>query len=197
MASQGKLFIISGPAGVGKTTIANALLDHISDGSLVRSVTATTRPPRQNEIDGQHYHFISEKKFLDDVNGEAFLEYAFVHGKYYYGSLKNDVIEKISKGINVILVIDVQGFLQILGKNLGIEMVSIFIKPSNLNILEERLRKRASESDCEIKKRMYTAENEISFADHYKYVVASGSREHDFHEVLSIYTKESHEDYGR
>jgi guanylate kinase len=190
MTNQGKLFIISGPAGIGKTTVVNALLNHVSDGSLRRSVTVTTRPPRHNEINGQHYHFISEEKFLSEIKNGSFIEYAFVHGKYYYGSLNNDVMRQIANGINVILVIDVQGFLQILNKGLGIKIISIFIKPSNPIALEERLRGRGSESDCEIMERMYSARREVSFADRYKYVIVSSSRERDFNEILSIYTKE-------
>ncbi|MDR3273945.1 MAG: guanylate kinase [Puniceicoccales bacterium] len=197
MAYPGKLFIVSGPAGVGKTTAVNALLAHVQDGALARSVTVTTRPLRRDETNGKHYHFLSNEEFLALVDGNVFLEYALVHGKYYYGSLKSDVMEKISRGIDVILVIDVQGFLQILDKNLDIDIVSIFIMPEELKILEERMRKRGSESDGEIANRLRISENEISFANQYKYVIISGSQGHDFNEILNIYTKEKHEDYGR
>ncbi|MDR0595209.1 MAG: guanylate kinase [Puniceicoccales bacterium] len=197
MVRCGKLFIISGPAGIGKNTVVNALLTHISDGSLARSVTATTRPPRKGEIDGKHYHFISKENFLSWIGSGAFLEYALVHGKHYYGSLKKDVLNKTSKGIDVILVIDVQGFLQIINKNLDIDIVSIFIEPENFEVLEERMHKRGSENNCEIENRLCTFKNEISFASRYKYVIVSNSQEHDFSELLNIYTKEKHENNGR
>lgn len=197
MVKCGKLFIISGPAGIGKNTVVNALLAHISDGSLTRSVTATTRPPRKGEIDGKHYHFISKENFLSWIGSGAFLEYALIHGKHYYGSLKKDILEKISKGINVILVIDVQGFLQIINKNLDIDIISIFIEPENLEVLKKRMRKRGSENNCEMENRLRTSKNEISFANRYKYVIVSSSREHDFSELLNIYTKEKHENNGR
>jgi guanylate kinase len=191
MSGHGKLFIVSGPAGVGKTTVVDKLLSHVPRESLVRSVTATTRPPRQNEIDGRHYRFFSEEKFLSEIDNGSFLEYALVHGKYYYGSLKNDVIEKISSGTNVLLTIDVQGFLQILDCTPGIETVSIFIRPSDQTVLERRLRKRGTENALEIADRMRTAEHEISFANRYKYTIISGSPERDFCELLDIYTKEN------
>ncbi|MDR2436148.1 MAG: guanylate kinase [Puniceicoccales bacterium] len=197
MANFGKLFIVSGPAGVGKTTVVNALLAHVQDGSLERSITVTTRFSRQNEVNGKHYHFLLDEEFQEGIGNDLFLEYALVHNKYYYGSLRDDVMGKISSGIDVILVIDVQGFLQILNKNLGIEIVSVFIKPEKLQVLEERMRRRGSESEQEIKGRLQSAEEEISFANRYKYVIISSSRERDFYELLKIYTEEKHENNGR
>jgi guanylate kinase len=197
MASFGKLFIVSGPAGVGKTTAVNALLANISNGSLERSVTVTTRFSRTNEVNGKHYHFLSEKEFLEGIGNGIFLEYALVYNRYYYGSLRSDVMEKIFRGIDVILVIDVQGFLQVLDKDLGIEIVSIFIKPEKLQVLEERMRKRNSESEEEIKNRLQTAEEEISLASCYKYTIISSTQEHDLNEILKIYTREKHENHGR
>jgi guanylate kinase len=115
-------------------------------------------------MNGKHYHFLSKKEFLELVSGDAFLEYALVYGEYYYGSLKSDVVGKISKGINVLLTIDVQRFLQILGKNMDIGIVSVFIKPEKLEVLEERMGDRGSESDGEMENRLRISENGMSFA---------------------------------
>ncbi|MDR1255987.1 MAG: guanylate kinase [Puniceicoccales bacterium] len=196
MGRTGKLFILSGPAGIGKTTAANALLANAAASNLQRSVTATTRHPRQGESNENHYHFISKDKFLEWIGSGIFLEYAVVHGNYY-GSLKSDVLEKISRGMDVILIIDVQGFLQIMEKHLNIEIVSIFFKPKSLEILEERMRGRSTESDAEIARRINASKDEISFANRYKYVIVSESREHDFNEILRIYMKEKNENNGR
>lgn len=188
---SGILFIISGPAGVGKTTAVNALLKAIPSSQLQRSVTTTTRPMRPDEIDGVHYFFISEEKFENKIRAGDFLEYARVHGRTYYGSSKEEVYTKLSQGINIILIIDVQGYFSVLKNCKNFRIVSIFIRPQTPEVLYDRLINRGTESDVEIKNRLHTAENELLFADQYQYVVTSGTREHDFAEILKIYNKET------
>ena len=194
---EGVLFIISGPAGVGKTTVVDALLKNIPASELQRSVTTTTRSPRPGEVNGVHYVFVSEEKFKEKIQAEDFLEYAYIHGTTYYGSSKSDVLNKISQGINVILVIDVQGYLNILEKFHDHKIVSIFIEPPTLDELYTRLGGRGTESISEIKNRLHTAKNELSFTNHYKYVISSGTREQDFEKILKIYNEETrHENNG-
>ncbi|MDE6432515.1 MAG: guanylate kinase [Opitutales bacterium] len=191
MRSSGILFIISGPAGVGKTTVVGTLLSHIPSTELQRSITTTTRPPRPDEINGVHYFFISEQEFKDKIRAGDFLEYACVHGHTYYGSSKAEVCSKLSQGINLILVIDVQGYVNILENFHDFRIASIFIKPQTMDTLYTRLLNRGTETMPEIKNRLHTAENELLFANRYKYVINSGTREHDFKQILEIYNKET------
>ncbi len=191
MNTTGVLFILSGPAGVGKTTVVNSLLQNIPAHQLQRSVTTTTRQPRPEEKNGIHYFFTTQQEFQKKIKNDEFLEYALVHGTTYYGSSKSTVYNSLSKGINIILVIDVQGYLQIIKKDLGFKIVSIFIKPQNIKTLYIRLLNRGTENINEIKNRLKTAEHELSFANKYKYVINSGTREYDLKKILEIYYKET------
>ena len=188
---KGILFVISGPSGVGKTTLVNALLEKIPRAELVRAVTATTRKPRENEANGEHYFFLKKDEFQKKIANNEFLEYAFVHEKDYYGSLKMPIIDNVSKGINVVLTIDVQGFTQIHPEDLGIKIVSIFINPKDIETLRSRLVSRGTENESEIENRLFTAKQEIILAKMYNYVIVSGTRDEDFFEIFTIYTKEN------
>lgn len=191
MNKSGILFIISGPAGVGKTTVVNALLNFVPQNKLKRSITATTRNPRPEETNGSHYFFISEKDFQKKIQNDELLEYALVHGNTYYGSLKQEIIRNISQGINILLVIDVQGYFKIIEKHLNIKIVSIFIKPITIETLYTRLINRGTETIPEINNRLHTAKYELQFVNKYKYVINSGTREEDFLKLLNIYNKET------
>ena len=136
--------VISGPAGVGKTTICERLLEEFGD-QLSRVVTTTTRSPRSGEVDGKDYHFTKIDDFKNLVQENAFLEYEMIHGNYY-GTSKKAVFEKIGESKNILINIDVRG-AQSLRKEMyaqfatDIKVVSIFLKPSNLDVLKERLLK--------------------------------------------------------
>jgi guanylate kinase len=162
---KGELFIISSPAGAGKTTLTNLLLEE--DEKLKRVITYTTRKKRKNEIDGVDYVFVTKEVFELMIKENAFLEYAIVHGNYY-GTPKKETFELLNQGFDVILVIDVQGMKQI--KSVIPEAISIFILPPSLKELESRMRIRG-ESEKEIQKRLETAKREIPHWKEYDYII--------------------------
>ncbi len=153
---KGNLFVISGPSGAGKGTLVARLLDRVEDAWV--SVSATTRSPREGEIDGVSYHFLSVDEFEKRIAENGFLEWANVHDNYY-GTLREVVEEKIASGKQVILEIDVQGGKQI--RNLMPESHLIFISPPSIEELELRLRKRGTESEEAIQTRMANARVEL------------------------------------
>ncbi|MDR0741985.1 MAG: guanylate kinase [Puniceicoccales bacterium] len=183
------LFILSGPSGVGKDTVARRLLQKVGAKNLKRMVTTTTRQPREGEMDGIDYHFIDREEFLRRIERSEFLEYANVHRNYYYGSPRADVESTLSAGINALLVIDVAGVKQILRQKNNFRTVTIFIAPKSLDELKQRIAGRGTETAESIAKRLQTAENEIKMAPMYDYVITSGSRDEDFAALLEIYKK--------
>ncbi|WP_297887236.1 guanylate kinase [Sulfurihydrogenibium sp.] len=162
---KGNLFIISSPAGGGKTTITNLLLEELP--FLKRVVTYTTRKKRKNEIDGVDYVFLKKEEFENLISQDAFLEYALVHGNYY-GTPKKEVFQLLEKGFDIILVIDVQGMKQI--KQIYPAVITVFILPPSIDDLINRMRLRG-ESEEEIQKRLDTAKKEIPYWKEYDYIV--------------------------
>ena len=148
--NDSKLIIFSAPSGAGKSSLIKKLIE-LSESTIDLSVSVTTREPRDGEVDGVDYFFISEQEFLKLEKQDAFLESANVNG-YHYATLKSFVDEKTSSVISVILDIDVQGFKQV--KQTSQDNVSIFILPPSLEELEQRLFNRGSESAESIKKRL-------------------------------------------
>ena len=166
MAKRGMLFTISGPAGTGKGTIVKKLID---EHDCIRvSVSCTTRAPRPGEIDGVHYHFVTEERFSEMVEQDQFYEWAHVHLNRY-GTPKDKVAELLDKGYDVILEIDVQGSMQVMEKNP--DVVGIFIMPPSAANLEARLRGRNTETEEAIRVRMHNAIHEMEMAKRYPYVV--------------------------
>ncbi len=162
---KGELFVLSAPAGGGKTTLANLLLKEVPN--LVKITTCTTREPRPGEKNGVDYFFLSKEEFERKIKEGAFLEYAVVHGNYY-GTPKEEVLKEINKGNDVLLVIDVQGMRQI--KRNFKEVVTIFLIPPSFEELINRMRKRG-DSEEEIKKRLETAKKELKAWREYDYIV--------------------------
>ncbi len=162
---KGNLYIVSSPAGGGKTTITNLLLEELS--FLKKITTYTTRQKRKNEIDGVDYVFLTKEVFEKLISENAFLEYAIVHGNYY-GTPKKEVFDLIEKGFDAILVIDVQGMKQV--KQIYPEVITIFILPPSIDELVSRMKIRG-ESEEEIQKRLNTAKNEIPYWKEYDYIV--------------------------
>jgi guanylate kinase len=164
---KGPLIILSGPSGSGKSTVIARLLA-ICDLPLHVSVSATTRPPRPGEIDGVHYHFWTLARFEEEVRAGAFLEWARVHGNCY-GTLRREVEGPREQGKGVILDIDVQGAAQLRTK--CPDAVSVFLKTPSREDYERRLRKRHTEDEPAIERRIAAAEKELAQADRYDYQV--------------------------
>lgn len=182
MDRKGRLLVISGPSGVGKGTIVSKITEHL--GETVRlSISATTRDPREGEINGVHYFFLSEDEFLEKVRKNEFLEYAFVHG-HYYGTPKPPAEAALSEGRDVILEIDVQGAMQV--KENSQDGVYIFILPPSIEELRNRLTKRGTESEQDLQLRMSKALAEIDYLDKYDYAVVNDDLQSAVQNVLSI-----------
>lgn len=164
--AKGKLFVISGPSGTGKGTICEQLLKN--DDKIMLSISMTTRKPRQGEVDGESYFFVSRDEFQDKIANKGFIEYAEVFGNFY-GTPKKEVMEALDEGRNVILEIDVQGGIQV--KENFDQAVLIFILPPSLEELEDRIRNRGSEVEEEIIRRLSMAQTEIAESEKYDYVV--------------------------
>lgn len=165
-----KLIILSGPSGVGKSVIAQALLKK-KDLNIKRVITYTDRLPRKKERDGVDYHFISTQEFKRKIKKREFLEWAIVHNKHY-GTPKNEIAQIINQGKTPLLVIDVQGVLQI--KDKMKKVVLIFVKPKNLEVLKKRIERRKQKMDeDEIKIRLENARKEMAIASIYDYVVTN------------------------
>lgn len=165
---KGLLFIVSGPAGSGKGTVVNALIN--AHPELKLSVSATTRAPRAGEIDGVHYYYITREEFEERINSNAMFEYT-TYGGNYYGTPKKEVIEAMENGIDVILEIEVDGAMQI--KKMVDGAVTIMLTPPNKEVLEARLRGRGTEANDVINWRLARAKEEIQLLTSYDYSVVN------------------------
>ena len=178
---KGKTFIISGPSGVGKSTVLKELFR--DRGDLYFSVSATTREPRPGEIDGVHYHFIDVDHFRRLITEDAFLEYAEYVGNFY-GTPKKYVDEAMEQGKDVILDIEVQGALQVTSKRP--DVVRIFIAPPSWQALEDRLTSRGTDSPDKVQKRLVRAKVELQTANTYDYFVINDTVEQAVREINAI-----------
>lgn len=183
---EGLLLVVSGPAGVGKGTLDKALLERHQNMKL--SVSATTRAPRPGEIDGVHYFFKTEEEFKAMIERNEFLEYMHVFQTNYYGTPRSFVEEQLSRGIDVILEIDVQGAMKV--KKAFPNAVMIFIAPPSMAELKSRLIGRNTETLEQIEKRFATAEKEIAMLPEYEYVVTNDVVEMAVNRMESIITAE-------
>ena len=188
--SRGVLFVLSGPSGVGKGTL-NAKLFAEFDDQIAFSVSATTRAPREGEIDGKHYFFISRQEFENRIANNDFLEHAEFAGNCY-GTPVSYVNSLLEQGKNVILEIDVQGAMQV--RSRMPESVSIFILPPSFEELENRLRGRGTETEEKIQMRLGAARREMEYAPQYNYqIVNGGDLEAAYQELRGVYLKETHQ----
>lgn len=165
--AKGRLVVVSGPSGVGKGTVLSHVLER---DDFVYSVSATTRAPREGEINGKNYFFVTKEKFEDMIKKGELIEYASYNGNYY-GTPKFFVDDMLSKGKNVILEIEVKGAMQV--KKIVPEATFVFIAPENKNVLYERLKNRGTENEDVIKGRLAIAENEIRACLMYDYIVVN------------------------
>ena len=169
------LIVISAPSGGGKTTLCQQLLAQRSN--MVRAITCTTREPRPGERDGADYFFLDAATFLKRVQAGNFLEHATVYG-HSYGVLKSEVVEKLRQGLDVLLTVDVQGAATIRAHTeedpeLKRALVSMFLAPPTLTLLEERMRTRGVDSLEVIRKRLNVARQEIAHWKHFDYLIIS------------------------
>jgi len=184
------LLILSGPAGVGKSTLAERLLNE--DKNVSRVITATSRAIRNGETNNVDYIFLDEKTFEKKIENNEFYEWAKVHGRYY-GTLKSSIKEGFDSGKDLILLIDVQGAKtwDELSKNdsfLKGKLLSVFVMPENLKVLEERLGVRATDDKAEIERRLETAKFEITQAEYFQKIINSSTKHTDFEALKTIYT---------
>ncbi len=184
MGVKGQLLVISGPSGAGKGTVCKSLLER---NDIWISVSATTRKPRNGEIDGLNYFFIDKEEFLEKIDSDDFLEYAEVYGNYY-GTPKSKVFEVLESGKDVILEIDIQGALKI--KSAYPDGVFIFILPPSMEELKSRITNRGSETPESLKTRLNSAYEEISFASKYDYAVINDEVNEAVSKIESIITAE-------
>lgn len=164
---SGAVLVLSGPSGAGKSSLINKIIGDI--GECYFSISTTTRPMRDGEVDGVDYHFVSEEEFKKDIKNDSFLEYAVVHGNYYGTSLK-PVREALNERKLVLFDIDVQGNVAILNR-LGDITTSVFITTPSLSELKNRLQKRSTDSQDVINNRIKMAKREVQRISEYDYLI--------------------------
>ena len=183
--SKGKLLVLSGPSGVGKGTVLGELMKRRSD--MCFSVSATTRQPREGEVDGVNYFFVTKERFEEMIRNNELLEYAQVVSNSY-GTPRAYVEQQLERGMNVILDIEVQGARNIV--NMIPDAVSVYMIPPSYEELEKRLRGRGTETEEQIQGRLQTAINEARAADFYRYIIVNDNLETAVNELDAIMTAE-------
>lgn len=184
---KGLLFILSAPAGTGKTTLTQMLAEEFPMVAI--SVSCTTRAPRPGEIPGVHYHFLTEDEFKKHIHAGEFLEYVELYGDYY-GTLRPWLEEQLENGKHVFLVIDTQGAVQLKTKKQ--EAKYIFVSPPSIEELERRLRARKTEPQSVIDKRLDWAKHEISMKKIYDYLIINDNLLVAYQILRSIVIAEEH-----
>ena len=187
--AKGKLILISGPAGSGKTTLCDKMLQHYT--GIQRVITSTTRQPRKGEQDGIDYYFLSQAEFEAKIAAGAFYEYAKVH-KNWYGTLKATVQSQLQSGTDLLLNIDVQGAASFRQQaqsdpELAQCLHSLFIRPESVAVLQARLEKRGTEDAEAIAGRMAVATHEIAQSVHYDHCILTDTPEADFAAICGFY----------
>jgi guanylate kinase len=190
-APANALLILAGPAGVGKSTLCDRLVREVP--GFERVITATTRSPRPNEVNGRDYHFLSEAEFDQRLTAGDFLEWARIHQKQRSGVLKSTVLERLPH-TNLVMNIDVQGVRSVRAAartdpRLQGRLVTMFVAPDSLEVLRERMLGRGAIHPEELERRMQSAEAEIAERNSYDYVIHSGSKEQDFRALLEFWAQ--------
>lgn len=169
-ARRGGLFVVSGPSGVGKDAVLERLFARPDVGGVARSVSATTRAPRQGETDGVDYHFLTRAQFEAGAGGGTFLEHA-EYGGNLYGTPREGVEAQRARGHDVILKIEVKG--ADLVRRLAPDAVLVFLAPPSLDVLEARLRKRGTDDEASVRRRLAIAQDELACASRYDYIITN------------------------
>ena len=189
---KGVLFVISGPSGVGKGTVNKRLFEEFGN-AVAFSVSATTRGPREGEVDGREYFFISRQEFEKRVANNEFLEHAEYAGNCY-GTPRDYVLSLLQRGVSVILEIDVQGAMQV--KRRMPESVSVFILPPSFEELEHRLRGRGTETPEKIERRLAAAKAEMARATEYDYQIVNDDLDAAYARLREIFILETEKANG-
>lgn len=176
---RGSLVLMSGPSGVGKTSVSDRLLE---EPGVVRAITATTRSPREGEVDGVDYFFLTEEKFREDVAAGRFLEWAEVHGRRY-GTPKAPLEAQLERGHTVLLVIDVQGAQELMAQ--GIPALYLFLEPPSLEELRRRLSGRGSEDPEAFELRMKNALEELAQKNSFDHSIVNDDLDRAIEEILA------------
>lgn len=185
--SKGLCFVISAPAGTGKTTLARMLTEEFT--CVVLSISCTTRAPRPGEVPGKDYHFLSQEAFAEKVAQAAFLEHAEVFGNHY-GTSRELVERNLEEGKHVVFVIDTQGATQLRERNYPATF--IFVSPPSIEALRERLTNRQTDSTATIEKRLSWAREEMAMSDYYDYHILNDDLQVAYGVLRSILIAEEH-----
>jgi guanylate kinase len=189
--SRPLMIVVSAPSGAGKSTLCNRLVDEFS--SIIYSVSCTTRDPRGEEKDGEHYYFLSKKEFKERIKNGEFLEHAKVHGNFY-GTLEDTVLYAMEEGKHVLLDIDVQGTEQLRESLTRLDprhpirrgFTDIFVSPPSLEELEKRLRGRGTDAEAVVAKRLRSAKDEMACAPEYTFQIINDDLEMAYAELKSV-----------
>lgn len=186
--TRAQIVVLSGPSGSGKTTIVHRLMDE-SPVPLMKSISATTRPARPQEVDGKDYHFLTDAEFREKLDAGEFLEHAEVFSSgFLYGTLKSEVDRAAGLGSWVFLEIDVEGALNVVKQYP--QALTIFLKTPSPAVFESRLRARGTETEEVIQKRLATAAKELQFADRYRHIVVNDTLDRAVAEICEILESE-------
>lgn len=178
---RGMLYVISAPSGGGKSVVVQGLLK--SNPGLTYSVSVTSRAPRPGETQGREYHFVERAEFEEMIRDDVFYEWAEVHGNFY-GTRESTVREALDRGTDVVLDIDIQGGMSV--KWRSPDAVLLFLMPPSLDVLEQRLRARKTDSDEQIRVRLENARREIEYWRFYDYVAINDMLEHTIRSATEI-----------
>lgn len=182
MAHYGKVIVLVAPSGAGKTTLARRLLGDYPE--IKFSTSATTRPPRETEVEGKDYYFLSEEEFVKKIEKNDFLEWEYYSGNRY-GTLQSEVDKLVESGYFPLLDIEVKGALNV-QEVYGADAISIFIEPPSMEVLRHRLQRRGSETDTALKQRLERAEMELHHARHFDHIVVNDDLDAAYKEIQSI-----------
>jgi guanylate kinase len=180
-SKPGRIFVVSAPSGAGKTTLLNRLLAEFPD--IRRSVSCATRPPRAGEKDGVDYFFIDEKTFRDRVNKDLFFEWEEVHS-YFYGTPKEPLIQRRDQGLDTILDIDIRGAMNL--RRAYPDACLIFLMPPSIEALETRLKRRQTEGQAALKRRLENARREMAEKEQFDYVIINDDLDRAYQELRGI-----------
>ena len=175
------IIVVTSPSGGGKTTLCKILKEQLNN--IEYSISATTRPMRKNEIEGKNYHFMTEKEFINRRNKNHFAEYAYVHD-YWYGTPRENIDNALSRNNDILMDVDVQGAMEI--KKKYPDALMIFIVPPSMEILRKRLKERGTDNDAVIEKRLKNAEQEMSFAGEFEFIVENNELKSTYKEIENI-----------